>query len=91
MKTFCPICENETDCNFDAELYSCNECEEDFASYEKLTTEKLYKAYKFYLHFFALYIKNNEILADDWTKHKKIEKSLVEVDKILNSKKIYPN
>jgi len=35
MKTFCPNCEKETDCNFDAELYSCNECEEDFASYEK--------------------------------------------------------
>ena len=35
MKTFCPNCEKETDCTFDAELYSCNECEEDFASYEK--------------------------------------------------------
>lgn len=35
MKQFCPNCEKETDCAFDAELYSCNECEEDFASYEK--------------------------------------------------------
>ena len=35
MKTFCPMCEKETDCHFDAELYSCHECGEDFASYEK--------------------------------------------------------
>ena len=35
MKTFCPNCEKETDCAFDAELYSCHDCNEDFASYEK--------------------------------------------------------
>ena len=35
MKTFCPNCEKETDCAFDAELYSCHDCDEDFASYEK--------------------------------------------------------
>lgn len=33
MKTFCPNCEKETDCDFQAELYYCNECEGDFAKY----------------------------------------------------------
>ena len=35
MKTFCPNCEKETECEFQAELYYCDECEGDFASYEK--------------------------------------------------------
>jgi len=35
MKTFCPNCEKETECDFTAELYECNECGEDFASYIK--------------------------------------------------------
>ena len=35
MKTFCPNCEKETECEFRAELYWCSECDEDFASYEK--------------------------------------------------------
>ena len=33
MKTFCPNCEKETDCEFQAELYYRNECEGDFAKY----------------------------------------------------------
>lgn len=33
MKTFCPNCEKETDCEFQAELYYCIECEGDFAKY----------------------------------------------------------
>ncbi len=33
--TFCPNCEAETDCHFDAELWSCSVCGEDFASYTK--------------------------------------------------------
>ncbi len=36
----------------------------------------LYKAYKFYLHFFALYIKSHEITADEWDMHKKFESKL---------------
>ena len=33
MKTFCPNCEKETECEFTAELYECKECGEDFAKY----------------------------------------------------------
>ena len=33
MKTFCPNCERETECEHTAELYECNECGEDFAKY----------------------------------------------------------
>ena len=33
MKTFCPNCERETECEFTAELYECKECGEDFAKY----------------------------------------------------------
>ena len=35
MKTYCPNCDKETECEFRAELYWCSECDEDFASYEK--------------------------------------------------------
>jgi len=33
MKTLCPNCEKETECEFTAELYECKECGEDFAKY----------------------------------------------------------
>ncbi len=39
MKIFCPNCEKETDCTFDAELYSCTECDNNFANYEKPASE----------------------------------------------------
>jgi len=34
MKTFCPNCEKETECNMPIEVYTCSECNEDFADYE---------------------------------------------------------
>ena len=43
MKTLCPNCEKETECEFTAELYECKECGEDFAKYivaRKLPDEK---------------------------------------------------
>jgi len=83
MNTFCPNCEKNTDCNFDAELYSCNECEEDFAAYRKESLRRAYNAYKFYLHFFAKYIKSNEIPAEDWELHKKHEANMLEISKSL--------
>lgn len=33
MKTFCPNCEKDTECEHTAELYECKECGEDFAKY----------------------------------------------------------
>ena len=33
MKTYCPNCEKETECEHTAELYECKECGEDFAKY----------------------------------------------------------
>jgi hypothetical protein len=41
-------------------------------------TEKdlLYYAYKFYLHFFALYIRHYEITAEEWTTHKEFESKI---------------
>jgi hypothetical protein len=45
----------------------------------------LYRAYKFYLHYFALYIKNHEIPADDYIYHKRLEKELLEVEQVLSS------
>jgi len=33
MKTFCPNCEKDTECEHTAELYECKECGEDFAEY----------------------------------------------------------
>jgi hypothetical protein len=33
-------------------------------------------AVKFYLHFFNLYIRHNEILADEYTKHQYYQKKL---------------
>ena len=35
MKTFCPNCEKETDSTFVCEVHMCNECNEDYGSYEK--------------------------------------------------------
>ena len=40
----------------------------------------LYKAYKFYLHFFALYIKKYEISADEWNAHKRFESEILKMD-----------
>lgn len=37
MNKFCPNCETETECTFNCEVYSCNECGEDYASYETNT------------------------------------------------------
>ena len=34
MKTLCPNCEKETECNMPIEVYTCSECNEDFADYE---------------------------------------------------------
>ena len=33
MKSFCPNCERETECEHTAELFWCSECDEDFAKY----------------------------------------------------------
>jgi hypothetical protein len=41
MKIFCPNCEAITECDFEIEIYFCKTCKEDFAAYEKPTTEKL--------------------------------------------------
>ncbi|GEM_PF-3634351 len=46
MKTFCPNCEKETECEFQAELYYCDECEGDFASYEKPAEKELLECMK---------------------------------------------
>ena len=35
MKTFCPNCEKQTDSTFICEVHMCNECNEDYGSYEK--------------------------------------------------------
>ena len=40
----------------------------------------LYYTYKFYLHYFALYIKKNEIPAEDWLYHKKLERELQKLE-----------
>lgn len=34
MRIFCPNCEEETECNLPIEVYTCTECNEDFADYE---------------------------------------------------------
>jgi hypothetical protein len=43
---------------------------------EKQIIKILFSAYKFYLHFFALYIIKHEITAEDWILHKKFESKL---------------
>jgi len=40
MKTFCPNCENDTECTHVAELYECDECGYDFAAYIVGRTEQ---------------------------------------------------
>jgi len=49
-------------------------------SLENKLFKTLYYAYKFYLHYFALYIKKNEISADDWNYHKRLERELQELE-----------
>ena len=43
MHILCPMCEKITDCEFQAELYFCKECQEDFANYEKPAEQELMK------------------------------------------------
>lgn len=41
MKVFCPNCEKEMECNLPIEVYTCTECNEDFADYGNPLTTKL--------------------------------------------------
>ena len=41
MKVFCPTCEKETECNLPIEVYTCTECNEDFADYDNPLITKL--------------------------------------------------
>jgi hypothetical protein len=39
----------------------------------------LFDAYKFYLHFFSLYIRSHEITAEEWKIHKKFEAKIYQM------------
>ena len=41
MKTFCPTCEEETECTLSCEVYECSQCNDDFGDYDMPRISKL--------------------------------------------------